>query len=346
MSETTDPQGRSAAEIEADVERTRARVTETIEALRGSMSPGQVMDQVLDYARGSGGADFMRNLGSSVRDNPLPVLMIGSGIGWLLMAGQKNKEYAVHPRGGYAALPPPRPAPGGPGLADRASSAAQGIGAVASDAASSVGDTARSAATSIKDAAASLAGSASDTASAARGRMSSAAGTARAYHHDASDAAAAAMDAARHRVNRAGSQAHDGWARMSAEQPLLLGALGLAAGAALAALLPRTETEDRLMGEASDALKGQVGEIASEQYATVKETVAPHVQEAREAIKGAPQAAQQKMDEDGVSAASGRDVVTGVAGRLAETAKSAAHDVADQSKTSLGRLDQDQRPSS
>ncbi|MFC7553218.1 DUF3618 domain-containing protein [Pseudoroseomonas wenyumeiae] len=41
MSATTDPGNRSAADIEADVEQTRVRVAQTIDALRDSMSPAR-----------------------------------------------------------------------------------------------------------------------------------------------------------------------------------------------------------------------------------------------------------------------------------------------------------------
>ena len=65
---TTDPGDRSSAEIEREVEGTRAQLNETLGALRDSASPGQLMDKAVDYLRGSGGADFTRNLGEAVRD--------------------------------------------------------------------------------------------------------------------------------------------------------------------------------------------------------------------------------------------------------------------------------------
>ena len=51
-------------------------------------------------------------------------------------------------------------------------------------------------------------------------------------------------------------QGRDSAASFVTEQPLLCAAIGVAIGAALASLLPSTETEDQLMGEASDAVKG------------------------------------------------------------------------------------------
>jgi hypothetical protein len=93
MSTSTDPGTKSAAEIEREVEGTRARLTGTIEELKGKVSPNNLMDQAMDYLRGSGGQEFVQNLGTSVRNNPLPILLIGAGIGWLMMSGNRRNDY-------------------------------------------------------------------------------------------------------------------------------------------------------------------------------------------------------------------------------------------------------------
>ena len=86
----TDPGDRSSAEVERDVEDTRARLTGTLEQLRDRASPGQLFEQALDYAKRSGGTDFARNLAASVRDNPLPLLLIGAGVGWLMLSDRRG----------------------------------------------------------------------------------------------------------------------------------------------------------------------------------------------------------------------------------------------------------------
>src|SRR5439155_19849830 len=50
------------------------------------------------------------------------------------------------------------------------------------------------------------------------------------------------------------------------EQPLIVAAGGFLLGAAIAALLPRTQMEDSYLGEASDAVKETVGSVAAQQY--------------------------------------------------------------------------------
>lgn len=45
--------------------------------LRERITPGQLVDQAVDYARDSGGGMFVRNLGRQTTANPLPVALAG-----------------------------------------------------------------------------------------------------------------------------------------------------------------------------------------------------------------------------------------------------------------------------
>jgi hypothetical protein len=54
------------------------------------------------------------------------------------------------------------------------------------------------------------------------------------------------------------------------DQPLVVAGVGLAVGAAIGALLPRTQAEDELLGEASDELKEQTKEFAGQQLEKAK----------------------------------------------------------------------------
>src|SRR3546814_8910894 len=63
---------RAPDEIERDIERTRADMDETLDALQRKLSPGQLMDQALDYLR-NGPGGLASNLGSRGREHPKPV---------------------------------------------------------------------------------------------------------------------------------------------------------------------------------------------------------------------------------------------------------------------------------
>ena len=84
--------------IERDLEETRERLGATIDALQEKLSPGQVVDQALGWVRANGGAEFGQNLMRSVRDNPMPVALVGLGVAWLMMQGNRPPGYAYRDR--------------------------------------------------------------------------------------------------------------------------------------------------------------------------------------------------------------------------------------------------------
>lgn len=70
--------------IEADVNESRHRLNDTLAALGDKLSPGQMLDEVMGLAQGQAGS-FAKKLGSQVKENPLPTLLIAAGIGLLMM---------------------------------------------------------------------------------------------------------------------------------------------------------------------------------------------------------------------------------------------------------------------
>jgi Protein of unknown function (DUF3618) len=69
----TDPGSKSATEIEREVQQSRAEVEQTLDAIQARLSPGQLLDQAVDYLREGRGVEFARNLGDSITQNPIPL---------------------------------------------------------------------------------------------------------------------------------------------------------------------------------------------------------------------------------------------------------------------------------
>ena len=84
-----------SARLEREVEETRWQLLGTLEELRGRMTAGRVVDQVIDYTRDSPAGDFFRNLRREIRENPLPLVVIGIGITWLLLASNRTSRAAI-----------------------------------------------------------------------------------------------------------------------------------------------------------------------------------------------------------------------------------------------------------
>ena len=84
---------KSSAQLEREAEQTRSQLAATLDELRSRITPGQLLDQTLDFARESNVGDLARNLGRDARDNPLPLALIGTGIAWLMMTNGRRRGF-------------------------------------------------------------------------------------------------------------------------------------------------------------------------------------------------------------------------------------------------------------
>ena len=77
---------KSAAEIEDEIRRTRAELGLTLDALAYEFAPRQLVgkgiDMITESVKGNGIVSI--DLGEAVRENMLPLALIGAGLGWLL----------------------------------------------------------------------------------------------------------------------------------------------------------------------------------------------------------------------------------------------------------------------
>lgn len=183
---------RNSAQLEHETEQVRNEIARTLDELRARMTPGQLINDAVAYARNSGAGELVRNLGHQARENPLALCLMGAGFAWMALSSNRTAS-----RSGETAQ-----VTGG------------GVGDWAVDALNKAADAARS----------------------ATRRM-----------HDTAEAARSALDAGRKSAEKARSLID-----LCTDQPLLLAGIGLALGTAIGAILPSTQTKDRMMGAASD----------------------------------------------------------------------------------------------
>ena len=101
---------RRPEEILAEIHRTRDEMDHTLQAIEHRLTPGQLVDQGLEYLKKSGAHEYVHNLSGSLKTHPLPATLTGIGIAWLMAVGNK---------------PPAQPSSygTGPGIGDRMQSA-------------------------------------------------------------------------------------------------------------------------------------------------------------------------------------------------------------------------------
>lgn len=91
---------RSTREIEREVEQTRADIDQTTRELREKFTVSQLVDETSRMFGARETSDFFSNLGRQVRDNPLPVLLVGIGLAWLMASSSRPRyrsEYELEP---------------------------------------------------------------------------------------------------------------------------------------------------------------------------------------------------------------------------------------------------------
>lgn len=230
---------RRPQDILAEIDRTRNEMDYTLSAIERRLTPGQLVDQGIDYLRQSGANEFVQNLAGQVKYNPLPVTLVGIGLTWLMAAGKQRDDSSAS----Y-----------GTGLGERAGE--------------------------MKDRVA-------EGTQAMRNRASAAT-------QSAKERISALGTSARGQVERAKSSAE----YMLREQPLALGAVGLAIGAVLAAMAPRTSKEDELMGDTSDRLKEQVKETGKEKLEQAKEAGKEKLEQTRQAAEPTAKTVPPKVGAD------------------------------------------------
>ncbi len=209
------PRSRDPEDIARAIDETRSEVDETLDALQARLSPGQVLDRAMELVRANGG-QFAGNLGRTVRDNPWPVLLTGVGLAWMMASTRSGAAASARPSGGG------------------------GVGEVGEG---------------VSEASARLSGAASEALGESRHRVASAAQYASAAASDTAHRVSDGLANAATLVRDQSQRMSEGLSDLLRDQPLLVGAVGVALGALLGYVLPATEAENRLVAGATRAAR-------------------------------------------------------------------------------------------
>ena len=270
--------------LEREAEATRAQLEQTLGELRARMSPGQLFDQATGYFRNSGGRAYLHNLRDEVVHNPVPITLIGAGIAWLALSG------AIGRRGNHSGRTADESARDGPSATRRAKETAQGWAHETGEAIAETEERWRERAEDVGERVSTAydetVDQARQTAEGWSEDMRSAAGEAR-------DSLREGADSVRERAGDLYERTADGFRRVTRkasdyghaardairpdgallnfcrEQPMLVAGLGVAFGAALAAMIPASRVEREAMGETSRRMQDRIKETATDTWRSV-----------------------------------------------------------------------------
>ncbi len=234
-------------QIEAEIEQTRAEMSETINAIQERLSPQHLAEQAKDavYDATIGTAKGVgSNMLETIKQNPLPAAIAALSIGWLFRKSSsmnnqnsnQSRRYATQPYQPYQQYQPYeqygydtryRSA----AYDDRSAGITDRVGDVAENVKDRVGDVAEN----VKDQAQHMA--------------SNVRHQAEHYGDQAMEQVDEARDWLQHTMNT---------------NPMALAAVAVAVGTAVGLALPGTPVENRVMGEARESLVEKVQETASQ----------------------------------------------------------------------------------
>ncbi|THK37801.1 DUF3618 domain-containing protein [Ensifer sp. MPMI2T] len=290
------PHTHSSAELQREIESDRQRIEEKLHAIQERMSPGQLMDEMLEYAKTSGGAEYLSNLGVALKANPIPVALMGVSLAWLLANpgsrapalkddeegaddyplatvkgsvrrvgpaevsfGERYSHFTDESGSRFRALTDTSDRRAGH-FVDPSGNVFRGF----ADATGRQIEEVRNEAGALFDEASGWASSKWRQMSATASRLSdSLADTGKSL-------AGRAQDAGRS-LQEEGAHLNAAILKHFRDQPLVGGALAFAVGAAIGAALPHTEAEDEAMGEAADDVRSN---LAARTNAAVGEAAA------------------------------------------------------------------------
>jgi len=251
--------------IQAEIEATRADMSQTINAIQDRLNPETLKEQAREMVHDatvgraqeavsnvSDRAQQMvgnNTIVETIRQNPIPAALAGVGLGWLWMNRSKRwhtEPYYYQPRRQTTQNEGQYYSPGFQRYQQREERymAQQQSGGGRF---SGVADSAGSAFGAVQSGAGLAVGSMQETAGAALGSVQEGAGQAFGTVQDSAGQLAG-------QVGQWGSQAQQKADQMISENPVPLGLIALGLGFAVGMMLPETEKERALMGEQRDQL--------------------------------------------------------------------------------------------
>ena len=264
-----------------------------------------------------GARPFVRQLEDAVRENPVPAALIGMGCLWMFMGGNRLSLFGTNREGpGPVSRAIGRAGDAAYEAAERTSSSVTRTAGQAAAALSELGTRAaemtREAAASVGDA---LAATGSQMAHAVSSATDNAGSAAASVVEAVPNQATKASQTAYHAGAEWGRSVQQTLAELFERQPLVLGAVGLAIGAGIAASLPASEVETRFMGDASETLKEKAHDFATDKA---------------QQVKSAAQRGLQEAEAHGLTPRAAGDAIRGLAEKVVDVAETTGRSLKEQ----------------
>lgn len=276
--------------IQAEIQRTRAELDETVDAIQERLRPERLKSEAQQAVREATKrranqmaeeakyrADSMRSrMMETMKQNPIPTMLTGIGIGWLLMESRSTTpepRYERRYRYGEYGHEYDR---GQGRMQERTHEAQQRVDEMTDEARARMQERARETQRRVQE-----------TTREAQERVDQ-------MTDEARERVDEFTDRAQERARRTQSQ----FQRTLQENPLAVGALALAVGTAVGLVLPETEQEHRLMGETRDRVVDRAEDMAQDTMRRAQHVARETAEAAKETAKEEAKKEQEQMKQE------------------------------------------------
>jgi len=279
--------------IRASISQTRAQMSETVDTIQARLSPENLKQQAQEAIREATVGkvkdmasnvehtvkSWRSNVVSTIKQNPVPAAMVALGLGWLLMSEDSN-QYPDYSRSRYAGNYP------------SGSYASGSYGSESSFGSRGMSNYGREQ-TGLREGVRETVEGVRETVNEVKSNIQETAGEVREQVQHVKEQAQHRVDEFSEQAQYQAHRAKQGFQHMMAENPLAVGAAALAIGATIGLLIPATQRENELMGQARDRLVEKAQTTAKQTMETVGEAVKEDIREMSEATKSAKPAQRQ-----------------------------------------------------
>jgi len=296
----------NSAQLRSEIERTRAEMDSTFDALERKMTPGQILEEAWHLTRGGTSAGASK-IWQIAREHPLPATVIGLGLGWLLVDSSRgdgrssrstrvggnrfsSRSSLYDSSAGYGAYPDDY------NTDYQQSWDSESSGGRLSSAAGSVKDAAVHAKDSVKDAASTAGHKVADVAESVKERASDLGHRTREKASELGGLTREKASELKYQTRNQARRAQTGFWQMMEENPLAVGVATLTLGLLGGLALPSTRKEDELLGETRDRLVDRIEEVGREALDKGKQVAGTAVDTLKEEAENAGLTASNLAD--------------------------------------------------
>jgi hypothetical protein len=290
------------AEIRAEIDSTRADLTETLNAIQQRLSPQRIREDAMSSVRAATvgrveeiADDAMwkvKGVGDDVfetiKRNPAPAVLAAVGLGWLFMESRNRQGRQLRSRDRYYYSGETYGRPGYGSGYDEYGRRSESYGQFDDPRGhmQQAGQNVRERAGEVVDTATSKVQDAASTASSkVQSAATDVADTAGQVIEGARQGAQQVAQEAQYRAEQVGSR----FGEIMDENPLMIGAAALALGAVIGMAFPSTQKENEIFGEARDRVMDRAQEVASETAQKAQRVAEEATSAAKDAAKNEAQ---------------------------------------------------------